>query len=166
MRTNELPSYEILHELFELKYGQLFRKKSVSNNTKIGDKVGAFTAQGYVKVKIKGKLHSAHHIVYKMVNNKEAVLLDHIDGNKANNNIENLREVTPSQNAINAKKIANKSGCKNVIWQKSRQNWLVKLHLNGKQKYIGEFKDVELADLVATEARNKFHKEYANHGKH
>lgn len=163
MRTNKLPSYEILHELFELKDGQLFRKKSVSNNTKVGDKVGTFTAQGYVQVKIKGKLHSAHHIVYKMLNNKEAVLLDHIDGNKSNNKIENLREATSSQNAINAKKIANKSGCKNVLWQKSRQNWIVKLHVNGNQKYIGEFKDVELADLVAQEARIKYFGSFARH---
>jgi hypothetical protein len=166
MRTNKLPSYEILHELFELKDGQLFRKKSVSNNTKVGDKVGTLTAQGYVQVKIKGKLHSAHHIVYKMTNNREAILLDHIDGNKSNNKIDNLREVTKSQNAINSKGRDNKSGCKNVLWQKSRQNWLVKLHINGKQKYIGEFKDIELAELVAIEARNKFHKEFANHGTH
>ena len=163
MRTTQLPTYEMLHELFELKDGELFRKKRVSNNTKVGDIVGTTNATGYKQVKIGRITHLCHHIVYKMVHNKEAVLLDHADGNRANNKIENLREVTVSQNAINSKKKNNISGYKNVIWQKSRSNYIVKLHIDGKQKYIGEFKDVELADLVAQEARVKYFGSFARH---
>jgi len=38
------------------------------------------------------------------------------------------------------------------------------MFVNGQRKYFGYFDDIELANLVAQEARNKFHKEFANHG--
>ena len=163
MRTVRLPSYELLHKLFVVNNGELFRKKKVSNNTNVGDKVGTLTSTGYKQVKVNRIAHACHHIIYKMIYNKEVILLDHIDGNRANNKIENLREATVSQNSINSKKKNNISDCKNVVWQKSRNNYIVKLHLHGKQKYFGEFKDVELADLVAQEARNKYFGSFARH---
>lgn len=58
-----------------------------------------------------------HRIIYQMMNNLQIlepdVLIDHVDGDRANNKIENLRTATPSENSCNRKKhINNKSGYK------------------------------------------------------
>ena len=163
MKRNILPSIELLNELFELKNGTLFRKKSVSKNTKIGDKVGTISSNGYLQIRIEGKLYAGHRIIYKMATGKEPETLDHIDGNRLNNSLDNLREVNASQNATNAKKIKNSSGYKNVIWNKPRNKWLVKLMVNGKQKYIAETVDLNLANQIAIQAREKYHGDYARH---
>jgi hypothetical protein len=57
----------------------------------------------------------------------------------------------------------NKSGYKNVQWNKNSKKWHVRLIVNGKDKNFGYFDDVELAGLVAEEARNITHKEFARH---
>jgi hypothetical protein len=90
--------------------------------------------------------------------------IDHIDCNKSNNKIENLRVATKSQNQCNrAITLLNKSGVKNVSWSKDRKEWVVQISVNGKKKFIGRYKDLELADLVAQEARDKFHGKFARH---
>jgi hypothetical protein len=44
-----------------------------------------------------------------------------------------------------------------------KQNWVVNITVNRKRQYVGSFEDVELADLVATEARDLYHGAYARH---
>ena len=88
--------------------------------------------------------------------------VDHIDSNRKNNRIENLRPATRSQNCSNTgigKK--NTSGCKGVYWKKDSKKWSVQIQANGKRINIGIFDNLELADLVAQEARDKFHGKYA-----
>lgn len=47
------------------------------------------------------------------------------------------------------------------IGTKHQKKWAVTLQFNGKTKHIGVFEDLEFADLVAQEARDKFHGKYA-----
>ena len=47
------------------------------------------------------------------------------------------------------------------LWASREQKWRVRLTVNRKDKHIGYFDDRELADLVAIEATNKFHKEFS-----
>jgi hypothetical protein len=89
-------------------------------------------------------------------------MLDHIDGIRHNNKIENLRECSFSENGFN-KKLTNKntSGYKNVVWSKQRKKWRVQMRAYGKNLSFGFYDDIELASLVAEEAREKYHKEFA-----
>jgi hypothetical protein len=100
-----------------------------------------------------------------MLNGYVPPILDHIDGNRSNNKIENLRAATVSQNLQNSKTYkSNTSGIKGVSWEKDRNKWKVQIMLRGKNKVIRNLEDLELAELVAIEVRNKYHGEYANHG--
>ena len=54
-------------------------------------------------------------------------------------------------------------GYKNVAWIKSEKRWKVKINSNNKSYYLGMYKDLELAILVAEMAREKYHKEFAVH---
>lgn len=151
-----------LHERFEYRNGELYWKVL---NKKRNTIAGGINNHGYRIVHIGNKVYSAHRIVYMMQYGKLPERIDHIDGNKLNNRIENLRPATRSQNAFNTKLFStNKSGCKNVHYSKTNKAYRVLLVINGKRKHIGYYKDLELADLVAKEARNKYHGEYANNG--
>jgi hypothetical protein len=90
--------------------------------------------------------------------------VDHINGIKNDNRIENLRPASKAENSYNSKlKKNNTSGIKSVRWNKINKVWMVTLGVNGKAKYFGSFKDIELAELVAIEARNKYHGQFANY---
>ena len=126
--------------------------------------------QRYLRLGINGKPTALHRMIFLNQNGYLPKCLDHIDGNRENNKIENLREVTQQQNCLNSKhKSTSKSPYKNVYLQppiknpKWKRNWVVSLMVSGKRKYIGSFEDIELADLVAHEARDKFHGQYARH---
>jgi len=89
--------------------------------------------------------------------------VDHIDADRHNNQIENLRAATSAQNQRNKPlQRNNTSGHKNVRWANGK--WAVELKINGKAKYFGRFEDLELAALMASEVRDKYHGEFARHG--
>ena len=156
---------EQLLDLFEYKDGELFYKKSPLPKIKIGSKAGSIGKLGYVKVSIDSKKHSAHRLILLMMNGYVPVFIDHINGNRADNRIENLRGCSRQENGRNVSfRKSSKSGIKNVSWSKSTNKYQVDIMVDSKKKYIGVFEDIELAELVAMEARNKYHGAFANHG--
>jgi hypothetical protein len=148
-----------LHSIFAYKNGKLFRKLK-SKGCKVGEKAGHIRTDGYNQVSINGKNYLLHRIIFFMFYGYMPKKIDHIDNNPSNNCIENLRCASNNQNGQNSKlSKLNKSGFKGVSWHKN--SWRVQISANNKNKHIGYFKDLELADLVAQEARNKYHKEFA-----
>jgi len=57
----------------------------------------------------------------------------------------------------------NKSGVKGVCWDKEKQKWLVRIECNGFMVHQSRHKNLELAELVAKEARDKYHGKFARH---
>lgn len=150
-------------ELFEYRDGELYRLISVSR-VKVGDKTGTLDSKGYKVTKINNQIYKNHRIIFLMFHGYLPKFIDHIDGNPSNNRIENLREATRSENAYNRKTLAiNKFGVKNVYWGKLGKNWRVMVQVKGIRKYFGAYKDLELAELIATMAREKYHGEFACH---
>jgi hypothetical protein len=157
---------EQLKKLFEYKDdGTFVRKIATSNRVKVGDSVGWKTSGGrYLGLCVNGKNELMHRMVFLYHHGYLPECIDHIDGNGINNRIENLRASTQSQNLMNASgKLNTKSGKKNVYWNSHVNKWCVHVKFNGRAKYFGAYEDIELADLVAIEVRNKYHKEFANH---
>lgn len=157
---------ELLKLLFDYHVdGYFIRKKN-------GKKVVCSSTKGqrYLRVLVNGKPRQLHRMIFLHQNGYLPDTTDHIDGNRFNNRIENLRSITQQQNCLNKKHKSNSSSpYKNVYLQPSpknknwKRNWVVSLTVDKKRKYIGSFEDVELADLVAQEARNKYHGLYARH---
>lgn len=155
--TNHITK-EYLHELFEYRDGELYRKKS-------GKKVGIVNKRGYKIIIIKYKEYHAHKLIFIMHKGYSPKEIDHIDGNKINNCIENLREVTHSQNMHNRKINSNNtSGIKGVYFDKRTSKWRCQVALNNKVHYVGSFLNIEDAKIAVQTYRKKLHKEYANHG--
>jgi len=164
MGKDEIISKEFLHQLFEYKDGVLYWKIKWSDKVVVGNPVGHIK-NGYLGTKINKIDYRNHRLIFMMHHGYMPKIIDHIDGNPLNNKIENLREATSSQNGYN-KKIskANTSGKKGVCWKKDKSKYKVELTINSKPTFLGYYKDYELACLVADEARNKYHGEFANHG--
>jgi len=160
---NELLLRDLLLEIFDYKDGKLLWKVAKGTRTDLlGKEAGNKREDGYVRIKVNNRLYLAHRIIFLMVNGYLPKEIDHIDGNRSNNKIENLREVTKSENAQNRKTpINNTSGVKGVCWHKATKKWYVQLQVNKKNKYFGTYDDLELAQLVAIEARDKYHNQFA-----
>lgn len=156
---------ELLHELFEYRDGELYWKVKPNRRIKIGDKAGSHNVSGYINVRVMGKYYRAHRLIYCMLHGYFPKYIDHINNNPSDNRIENLRECTQSENLYNkCIQSNNKSGHKGVSWDTKSKKWRVRVYVNCKSNHLGFFDDVELAALVAEEARNKYHGEFANHG--
>ena len=83
----------------------IFTRLINSGNTKAGDKVGSYTDKGYLRVHIDGKRIMLHRLAWFFVHGKWPVgQIDHIDEDKTNNRITNLRDVSNRRNKFNSSK--------------------------------------------------------------
>lgn len=155
---------EALKERLEYKEGALYWKRNVGQRARKGKKAGYINNTGYWQIRINGTDYLEHRLIWAYFNGDEQSYIDHIDGDPLNNSIENLRIVTPLESAYNSKtRKDNTSGARNVYWNPDKKYWYVVINVEGKRKYIGSFqKDFELAELVAEEARRRYHGEYAS----
>jgi hypothetical protein len=149
-----------VRELFYYRDGELYWKVHKPHTKK--DKPAGYLSKKYKIVSINYKNYLNHRIIFLWHHGYIPKEIDHIDRNSLNNKIENLREATRSQNMFN--KLANatnKTGIKNVVWSNEKKKYKVQINVNKKHIFLGYFNDIELAELTAIEARNKYHKEFA-----
>ena len=156
-------SQQLLQETFSYEDGNLIWKKQTGRRVPVGQIAGRDN-HGYRMIGLMGKGYLSHRLIFMFHHGYFPPEVDHIDGNKSNNKIENLRAATHSENLKNQKlRYDNTSGIKNVGWAKREQRWRVRLTVNGKDKHIGYFKDRDLADLVAIEACDLYHKQFSSY---
>ena len=145
--------------------GIFTRLISIGKKVKAGQ-IAGFLDNGYRAIAINNNKYYSHRLAWLYMYGELAqfpeTIIDHIDGNRSNNKISNLRKVTHQQNMLNQKlRTTNKSGVKGVCWHKRDKKWYVRVMNEGLMKNIGYFDDLELAELAAIEARKKYHGEFA-----
>jgi len=154
---------ERLKELFEYQDGFLIRKTNRgrgenSSRWKAGTVLGHSVKNGYCLASVDYTLYKLHRLIWLWHHGQlPSKHLDHIDGNPANNKIENLREATDSQNMQNQRRprINNKLGVQGVYKVKNRYRAV--LTTNGKAKHIGYFSTAEDAHNAYILEKRKFH---------
>ena len=155
----QLPSKELLQELFFYENGILYRKKNISKG-KTNVPIGWVEKNGYWAVSVCGTRFRVHRLVWQFHNGNCPPLLDHIDGNKNNNAIENLRPATNSQNNANRKaNRKNKLGLKGVCSERGK--YKANIRINGISCHLGYFSNAEDAYATYCKKAKEIYGEFA-----
>lgn len=127
---------------------------------KAGARAGHRRLDGYFVVGIDGKLYLRHRLAWLYVNGVwPTASIDHVNGIKGDDRLENLREAEHSQNIANSKRHTdNKAGIKGVHFHPHTGKWRVQL--GGKAtKHVGLFESkAEAAEAYEKTARERWGK--------
>jgi hypothetical protein len=131
--------------IYSLKQGKIRKLKATCNGN------------GYMRLNLskdgKRKKYYVHRLVAEayLPDFSEDLQVDHIDRDRTNNCISNLRMVTQQQNKFNT----NAKGC---YFYKNRNKWHARIVLNGKSKHLGYFDNQDDAHRAYLYAKEKYHK--------
>jgi hypothetical protein len=146
-------SKEYLQSLFDYRDGELYWKKRNQR------KAGCINGESYRHIVINKKLYKAHRLIFMLHHGYMPEFIDHIDSDRLNNRIENLRPATKQENCWNRViNKNNKSGIKGVSWCKLTKKWRVQGRLDNKVVYLGVYPTLEEAAKVIANFR------FINHG--
>lgn len=158
-----LPSIERLKELFEVSpEGLLIRRVSV-NKYLPGSICGSDRGDGYLGVSVDGVALKVHRVIFAIYNGKwPDKEIDHIDGDRANNRIENLRDVDRSQNLQNRISASSVSttgflGVSPINAGRWKGRFKYRINVNGKRLFKGGFKTPEEAYSAYLVEKKKHH---------
>lgn len=155
MALRTIPEPDVLRQLlrYEPDTGRLFWKER-SNNPQFsarhaGKEAIVSVRHGYLCGEIFNIPVSAHRVAFAIYYGKHPDgEVDHINGNRSDNRITNLRAVTRTINARNMKKSsANKSGVTGVSFFKAGRKWQARIMDCGKYRHLGYFQSFD--DAVA-----------------
>lgn len=143
--------------------GHFYRRVTTGQKGQFGSKAGTLTNPGYWAISINGKPYLAHRLAWFYVYGtwpKDQI--DHINRNRADNRISNLREATCSQNLRNTKRRSNNtSGHKGVNWSKIAKKWQSTIRIDGKRQHLGYYHELEDASTAYQVAASKYYGKFA-----
>jgi hypothetical protein len=156
-------TYQRLRELldYEPQTGRFFWKVKTARCVHIGDLAGAIERNGYRRITFGKQRFLAHRLAWLYVSGEWPLGdIDHVNGNKDDNRIENLRAATVAQNAMNKKMVkTNKVGFKGVCLVGGRYQASIKR--DGKSIYLGLHDTPEAAHAAYVEKANEIFGEFA-----
>lgn len=126
-----------------------------------GVEAGSKKRNGYIEIQFNGKMLKAHRLAWILVYGDLAddVEIDHIDGDRSNNRLSNLRAVGRSinqQNQRNARSDST-SGLLGVSWYSAGGKWKADIRVNGKKKHLGYFNCKDAAHQAYLNAKRVMH---------
>jgi len=123
-------------------------------------------SDGYLTVKVGKRTYKAHRVAWLLhYGNWPEGCIDHINLDRSDNRITNLRDSTRRENNSNVGlRVDNKSGVKGVSWKASHSRWCAQISFKGKVIYLGLYDDIEAAAEVVQKKREELHGEFARHG--
>lgn len=153
--------------LFYYKDGMLFNKISRGTRAIKDQRTGRARVDGYRTVTVSKKSHPEHRIIYAICHGQidSSLEIDHINGNRQDNRIENLRLVTRSENNMNKRNAmkTNTVGLPGVsVYNKSKTNkFKAQIKAEGKRIHLGCFATAEEALEAYQAARKEYFGEFA-----
>ncbi len=148
---------------YDRESGEIRWARTLSNRARGGALAGTRTKSGYITIRIGRKDLRAHRVAWLLAYGAWVLCdIDHKDGNRSNNAIDNLRLATRSQNNANSKRSKrNKSGIKCVHFDKRAGRWMASIARGGKGKFLGYFDKKEDAAIAYRSAAVFIYGEFA-----
>jgi hypothetical protein len=169
IEINEMPTVDYLNECFRCdeEFGKLYWKVrpdyhfetprgAINFNSRFANKeLGSLNDKGYLTVKLDKVLLRVHRIIWKIINKVEPeYFIDHIDGNRSNNIITNLRDVDHRSNNRNITTVSKNKSQKieneylGVYYIERTGNWTSAINFQNKKIHLGRFITKEEAALA------------------
>lgn len=176
-KQKDMPSQVFINEAFTYHDGKLYwnvrpqhhfntvRGCNRTNSEFAGRMAGDIHHTGYVYIRFMGFDFAAHRLIWVMHHGPipDSMEIDHIDKDRLNNRIENLRLSQYSGQASNQRKRKdNKSGFRGVCFEKETGRYVASIQANRKQIKIGRFRDAESAALAYDRYARVLHGEFAS----
>ncbi len=184
MASKALPSPEVLRQLlrYEPETGKLFwlprgpqwfapaGKRSVNNicatwnSRHAGRQAMTYLEDGYFLGRVLSAKVLAHRVAWAIYYGQwPCGSLDHVNRDRSDNRISNLRPTTPTQNAANTtSKPGSSSRYLGVSWHKAEKKWVANIQSCGRRRTLGRFADEEEAARAYDKAAAVLHGEFAN----
>ena len=157
VRSRPLPPIDELRKRLAYRSdGVLIWKRPTGPRIKAGCAAGTVNEEGYLRIQLHSALYFSHRIVWAILKREDPLefFLDHINGDRLDNRIENLRKATKKQNACNQK------AAKGYYFSKRNKKWRAAIRLNGKSKHLGLFDTEQQAREAYLRAKEKLHGEF------
>ena len=137
--------------------GMTDRGRKMFNSRFAGTEAGSIKYDGYLSVRLAGKLHRAHRLAWLITHGDLPDVLDHINQDRSDNRIINIRLSTFAENSKNAgRQSGNTSGITGVCWFRKPKKWRARIHVNGRNIHLGMFASIEDAKAARNAANIKY----------
>lgn len=144
---------ELLH--YDQETGVFTWRAKAARQTIVGSVAGCITGAGYIVIRIDGNLHYAHRLAWLWQKGcHPESLLDHINRDKTDNRILNLREANHQENMWN-------SSSTGFYWRKRRSKWHARICSNGRVINLGYFDCMLAARAAYLRARKEMFGEFS-----
>jgi hypothetical protein len=153
---------------YERSTGVLFwKRRPVRGPAKAGDPCGSRQSKGYLTFCFRQEGYLVHRVVWFLhTGNQPPDIIDHADGDKANNAFENLRAATHAQNSINGSLfVSNKSGFRGVSWNSRQGKFLSRITHRGTKIHLGYHDLAEEAASAYAAKSAELNGEFATNGR-
>lgn len=168
IQCKELPSGEItqatLHKFFEYdpNTGDMTTKLP-HKGRKVGTVLGSIGNHGYLHANLCGKTYLIHRLIWLYVYGYLPEQVDHINHNKLDNSLGNLREVNNTTNSMNCSVSRNSTTKVNGVSKLNSGKYRAYINSNKKHIHLGVFDSIDDA-IKARELANKDYNYHPNHG--
>lgn len=115
----------------------------------------SLSKRGYYVVCLRGRRFYVHRVIFAMIHGYMPNMIDHVDGDKTNNAISNLRPACHSLNGWNTA-ASGASGVTGVHWDKQTGKWKAAITVNGRNKSLGRFASIDEAHRARLDAQKRF----------
>ena len=149
---------------YDPEWGVITWKKRPTNNVPAGSVAGKLLPTGYRHIRFKRKQWYAHRLAWYIHTGVDPIgwTVDHINGNKDDNRIENLRLAYEYQQRGNTGlRSDNTSGVRGVSWSKRDSKWEAKIQRQNRTYMLGRFDTKEEAAAAYQEAATAYFGEFA-----